>query len=130
MATIAEENIIIDFQVRTDGLQVASKSVAALNTDATKLEKTMATAGQTIQKSFSKATIGDVAAAIATGTGNAKSFISALSKLKELNISGVAVDLDEVGDEMVNLLSDVKLTDAQMQVLMGVLFPTMLLFKV
>ena len=118
MATIAEENIIIDFQVRTDGLEVASKSVAALNTDATKLEKTMATAGQTIQKSFSKATIGDVAAAIATGTGNAKSFISALSKLKELNISGVAVDLDEVGDEMVNLLSDVKLTDAQMQVLM------------
>ena len=78
----------------------------------------MAVTGQTIQKSFSKATIGDVAAAIATGTGNAKSFISALSKLKELNISGVAVDLDEVGDEMVNLLSDVKLTDAQMQVLM------------
>lgn len=118
MATIAEENIIIDFQVRTDGLQVASKSVAALNTDAAKLEKTMAITGQTIQKSFSKATIGDVAAAIATGTGNAKSFIAALSKLKELNISGVAVDIDEVGDEMVKLLSDVKLTDAQMQVLM------------
>ena len=42
MATIAEENIIIDFQVRTDGLQVASKSVAALNTDAKKLEDTLA----------------------------------------------------------------------------------------
>lgn len=42
MATIAEENIIIDFQVRTDGLHVASKSVAALNTDAKKLEDTLA----------------------------------------------------------------------------------------
>lgn len=118
MATIAEENIIIDFQVRTDGLQVASKSVAALNTDAAKLEKTIAVTGQTIQKSFSKATIGDVAAAIATGTGNAKNFLAALSKLKDLNINGVAADFDEVSNEMVQLLSDVKLTDAQMELLM------------
>ena len=39
MATIAEENIIISFQVETDGINVANKSVAALNQTAEKLNK-------------------------------------------------------------------------------------------
>jgi hypothetical protein len=117
---LAKEVKDLDTQMKATGKSSVAE-LSKITNETTGLLSTFSKTGEAINKAFksSKQDIGAVALEIAKNSLSAEKLNTIFAKLEKARISGIAVDLDDIETALTDVISEVRLTDEQMDILVN-----------